>query len=209
MLQSVSSPSLFTPFGEAALLLQSDQASALRVNLEHDPVAGVIEVVPAWHALTLFIDPLVISMPALQQILSDRLVHLSYAEEPIRRLHEIPVRFDGEDLNWCSQQAKLSVSDWIEAFCRQELKVAFLGFTPGFAFLSGLDPQLQVPRKPTPRLRVPAGSVALGGPWAGVYPSASAGGWQLIGHTDAPLLDWQRSEPILWRTGDEVRFIHD
>lgn len=83
----------------------------------------------------------------------------------------------------------------------------FLGFQPGFPYLGGLPPQLAMPRRGEPRLVVPAGSVGIGGAQTGIYPLASPGGWQLIGHTDLPLFDPLRDEPVLLRPGDTVRFV--
>ncbi len=85
--------------------------------------------------------------------------------------------------------------------------VAFLGFTPGFPYLVGLDPALHVPRRATPRTRVPAGSVGLAGSQTGVYPTASPGGWQLIGRTEAVLFDPDRDPPALLAPGDRLRFV--
>ena len=84
---------------------------------------------------------------------------------------------------------------------------AFCGFAPGFAYLTGLPDELAVPRRQTPRTRVPVGSVALAGSWCGVYPTASPGGWQLLGHTDAPLWDVDRPQPALLAPGTRVRFV--
>lgn len=164
-------------------------------------------MVPAGEAVSIFFNPLQLERDLLETYVHERLQSLPQTELVTGCVLEIPVKFDGEDLLFCAQQAGLSVDGWIEAFCGQRLRVAFLGFTPAFAFLSGLDPMLQVPRRNTPRPRVAAGSVALGGPWAGVYPTASAGGWQLVGQTEMPLLDWSREQPVLWAAGDEVRFV--
>ena len=84
--------------------------------------------------------------------------------------------------------------------------MAFGGFAPGFGYLTGLPPHLHVPRRSTPRTRVPAGALGLAGPFAGVYPTASPGGWQLVGRTDAVLFDPDRDPPALLRPGVRVRF---
>ncbi len=94
----------------------------------------------------------------------------------------------------------------IAAHTGTEWKVGFTGFAPGFAYLIGGDPRLVVPRRAEPRPRVTAGSVALAGPYSGVYPTESPGGWQLIGHTDLPLWDLQRDPPAVLRPGMRVRF---
>ena len=94
----------------------------------------------------------------------------------------------------------------METLTSTEFTVAFAGFAPGFAYLTGLPPELHVPRRATPRTRVPAGSVGLAGPFAGAYPRASPGGWQLVGRTDAVLFDVARNPPALLAPGARVRF---
>jgi KipI family sensor histidine kinase inhibitor len=94
----------------------------------------------------------------------------------------------------------------VAALVGVEFTVAFSGFAPGFGYLTGLPEDLHVPRRATPRTRVPAGSVGLAGPFAGAYPRSSPGGWQLVGHTDAVLFDVDRPDPALLRPGARVRF---
>ena len=114
--------------------------------------------------------------------------------------------FDGADLADVAELTGRSVAALVEALTAAELTVAFGGFAPGFGYLSGLPDDLHVPRRATPRTRVPAGSVALAGPFAGVYPQASPGGWQLVGRTDAVLFDVDRDPPALLVPGTSVRF---
>jgi KipI family sensor histidine kinase inhibitor len=116
----------------------------------------------------------------------------------------VPVVFDGPDL---ADVARLSgVRDVVAALTGVELTVAFSGFAPGFGYLTGLPEELHVPRRGTPRTRVPAGAVALAGPYAGIYPRSSPGGWQLVGRTDAVLFDVDRDPPALLVPGARVRF---
>lgn len=204
----------FTRLGDAALAVGTPGARALLESLRHSPLPGVEEVVPALHLLTLLFDPLRLDAAELEAALRARLETLdtgagtaSAAGE--RRTLVVPVRFGAEvgpDLAWCAAHAGLSEAAFVEALCGAPLEVAFLGFTPGFAFLTGLPPELRMPRLDGPRERVPAGSVALGGPWAGVYPSATPGGWRIVGRTDLRLFDLSRPEPVPWRAGDRVRF---
>ena len=126
------------------------------------------------------------------------------------RVLEIPVRFggeDGPDLATVARAAGLSESDAIARFCAPEYQVAMLGFAPGFPYLLGLDPGLAVPRLDTPRTRVPAGSVAIGGAQAGIYPREGPGGWRLVGRTPLGLFDPDRDPPALLAPGDGVRFV--
>lgn len=200
-------PTEITPLGDAALVVRSALAPMLRADLAARPLPGVRETVPALDVLTLLYDPLQAGPEALTAALRERLAGLRSGEAAPGRLHTLPVTFNGPDLGWCAGQVGLSGPEFIRVLEGVTLTVAFLGFTPGFAFLTGLPPQLQMPRLSTPRERVPAGSVALGGPWAGVYPRETPGGWRIVGHTGVPLFDLGRPEPVLWGPGDRVRFV--
>ncbi|WP_034387092.1 allophanate hydrolase subunit 1 [Deinococcus sp. YIM 77859] len=194
------------PLGDAALVVRSPLAAALLADLTARPLPGVREAVPALNVLTVLYDPLTSGPASLAADLRARLAQLRPKQVEKARTHVLPVTFDGPDLMWCAAHTGRGVPDFIAALCATPLEVAFLGFTPGFAFLTGLPPALQMPRLATPRERVPAGSVALGGPWAGVYPRETPGGWRLVGRTQVTLFDLQRPEPVLWRAGDRVRF---
>jgi KipI family sensor histidine kinase inhibitor len=123
------------------------------------------------------------------------------------RVVELPVRYDGPDLDDVARHTGLSVDDVVAAHTRSTWTVAFSGFAPGFAYLVGGDPRLEVPRRREPRTQVPSGAVGLAGCYSGVYPRASPGGWQLIGRTDVVLFDPVIPEPALLRPGTTVRFI--
>lgn len=122
------------------------------------------------------------------------------------QLVRIPTVYDGEDLPTVADHWGISTAEVIDRLSRAELRVAFCGFAPGFAYLTGV-PGPAVPRLPSPRPRVPAGSVALAGPYAGIYPTASPGGWQLIGRTDVVLFDVRRDPPALLTPGTRVRLV--
>jgi KipI family sensor histidine kinase inhibitor len=122
---------------------------------------------------------------------------------------ELPVRYDGPDLAEVASLTRLGEADVVAAHTSTEFTVAFTGFAPGFAYLRGLPEALHVPRRAEPRTRVETGSVGLAGPYSGIYPRASPGGWQLIGRLDSeapPLWDSGRAEPALLRPGMRVRF---
>ena len=120
---------------------------------------------------------------------------------------EIPVRYDGPDLQEVSKITGLSVPEIIAAHTGSDWRVAFGGFAPGFAYLSWGDPQLAVPRRREPRPSVAAGSVGLAGEFSAIYPRSSPGGWQLIGQTDVVVFDAARQPPALLQQGMTVRFI--
>jgi KipI family sensor histidine kinase inhibitor len=122
---------------------------------------------------------------------------------------EIPVTYDGADLADVAELTGLTVADVVAAHTGTAWTVAFGGFAPGFAYLVGGDPRLYVPRRSSPRTRVPAGSVGLAGEFSGVYPRESPGGWQLIGRTTRHMWDVDREPPALLVAGTTVRFVTD
>ncbi|WP_051252646.1 5-oxoprolinase subunit B family protein [Ferrimonas kyonanensis] len=127
-----------------------------------------------------------------------------------QRSHLIEVRYGGEwgpDLAWVAQQCGCDQQTLIRRHTQGKYWAAFVGFQPGFAYLEGLDPKLQLPRRPTPRLRVEPGSVALASHYCAVYPAASPGGWHIIGRTDLTLFSASQTPPARIQPGDEVRFI--
>lgn len=120
---------------------------------------------------------------------------------------EIPVHYDGQDLAEVGALTGLGADGVVAAHTGQTWTVAFVGFSPGFGYLVGADDRLHVPRRPSPRTRVPAGAVGLAGEFSGVYPRTSPGGWQLIGTTTARMWDVDRDPPALLHPGAIVRFV--
>jgi KipI family sensor histidine kinase inhibitor len=120
---------------------------------------------------------------------------------------EIPVQYDGPDLDEVCKLTGLTRDEVVNAHTRTLWRVAFTGFSPGFAYLCGGDSRLQVPRRSEPRTSVPAGSVGLAGDFSAVYPRSTPGGWQLLGHTAAVLWDVDRQPPALLQPGWTVRFV--
>ena len=194
------------PCGDRALLVEvADLAAvaAVRAALERSPLPGQRDLVPAARTVLVVLDRPPSDLDAAT------LRHLSTTALPSSRpaaAVELPVVFDGEDLVDVAALAGRSTADVVTALTTVELTVAFCGFSPGFGYLTGLPGELHMPRRTTPRTRVPAGSVALAGPFAGVYPQASPGGWQLVGRTDAVLFDVDRDPPALLTPGTTVRF---
>jgi KipI family sensor histidine kinase inhibitor len=121
--------------------------------------------------------------------------------------HEVRVTYDGADLRDVARLAHLSENEVVSLHSSAEYVVAFIGFQPGFPYLLGLPEELACPRLDTPRSKVPRGSVAIGGAYAGIYPAESPGGWRLIGTTDIQLFDQRRDQPSLFVPGDRVRFV--
>jgi KipI family sensor histidine kinase inhibitor len=193
------------PYGDRALLVEvGDLAAvaAVRAALERAPLPGQRDLVPAAATVLVLLD----RPPAESDVARLHRLPLAPPEdaEPVP-LVRLPVVFDGPDLAEVAERTGRPVPRLIEELTSAELVVAFGGFAPGFAYLSGLPEHLHVPRRATPRTRVAAGSVGLAGQFAGVYPTVSPGGWQLVGRTDAVLFDVRRDPPALLRPGVRVR----
>ncbi len=193
--------------GASALLVEvADLAAvlALAVALREEPIEGVLEAVPAARTVLLLCDPDASSLDAVAD--SVRRVRPSSHSPWLEDVVEIPVSYDGPDIDDVLEQTKLSRKDLIAWHTSATWHVAFSGFAPGFGYLVTDDPR-SIPRKDDPRKSVPAGSVGLAGEFSGIYPRASPGGWQLIGRTDVTLLDVAADPPALLRPGIEVRFV--
>ncbi|MEU9631282.1 allophanate hydrolase subunit 1 [Streptomyces luteogriseus] len=196
------------PVGEDALLVEvssGDEAQALHAALLRRRAEGSLsarEIVPA--ARTVLLDG--VDSPAR---LAAELTAADLPPAPprARDVVEIPVRYDGPDLADVAAHWGVPEREVARIHGGTEFRVAFCGFAPGFGYLTGLPPRYDVPRRATPRTAVPAGSVALAGPYTGVYPRSSPGGWQLIGTTDAVLWDHARVPAALLSPGTRVRFV--
>ncbi|MFE5855900.1 5-oxoprolinase subunit PxpB [Streptomyces sp. NPDC056500] len=196
------------PVGDRALLIEvmdSEEAGALHAELLRRRAAGALpavdEIVPA--ARTVLIDGLADPGQLARELLLWEIPPLRISTTEVL---EVPVRYDGPDLVEVAARWKVTPDEVAAMHSAVEFRVAFCGFAPGFGYLTGLPQELSVPRRATPRTRVPAGSVALAGPYTGVYPRASPGGWQLIGRTDVELWDPARQPAALLAPGARVRF---
>ncbi len=197
----------FLPVSLTVLLVELadlDETLALFASLEADPVDGIEDMVPAARTLMIRFRPERTSGEKLAGAIATR--DLSAKIPPSDNLVEIPVRYDGEDLGDVAALTGLSVEEVIRRHTESTFTVAFCGFAPGFGYLVGGDPALQVPRRQSPRTKIPAGSVALAGAFSGVYPQASPGGWQIIGTTPLKMWDLSRDPPALFQPGYRVRF---
>lgn len=173
-------------------------------------VRGVIETIPTFSSLTVIFDPLIVSHARLVRQLTRLLPECGQSGSSRKRIFEIPVCYGdafGEDLGDVAAHAKLSVEEVIRLHSSADYLIYMLGFLPGFAYLGGLDERIATPRLQSPRTKIPAGSVGIGGDQTGIYPLDSPGGWRLIGRTPVKPYDPSRAEPILYRAGDYIRFI--
>ncbi|HCR8935940.1 TPA: 5-oxoprolinase subunit PxpB [Escherichia coli] len=202
--------------GETAVVLEleppvtlASQKRIWRLAQRLVDMPNVVEAIPGMNNITVILrNPESLALDAIERL--QRWWEESEALEPESRFIEIPVVYGGvagPDLAVVAAHCGLSEKQVVELHSSVEYVVWFLGFQPGFPYLGSLPEQLHTPRRAEPRLHVPAGSVGIGGPQTGVYPLATPGGWQLIGHTSLSLFDPACDEPILLRPGDSVRFV--
>jgi 5-oxoprolinase (ATP-hydrolysing) subunit B len=190
----------------SAELLKRIHAAAR--SLEAARLPHVDDIVPAYLALTVFYDALRVSYDVIAKMILDECGRPDWAggEVTESRQHVIPVHYDGMDLEAVAAATGLAVAEVIARHSARTYTVDLLGFVPGFAYLSELDPSLQLPRRPEPRPRVPAGSVAIAAVQTAVYPLDTPGGWHIIGRTDTVMFNPARNPPALVQAGDTVRF---
>jgi KipI family sensor histidine kinase inhibitor len=209
-----------TPLAESALLFRIgagesyqegvvDTVTALTVKLDTAWLPGVRDVVPAYCTIMIEFDPLEVEGQAVAAWVRAAAEAGLSGEAGERRLVLIPVVYGGDygpDLPEVATELGLSPAEVIAKHAESEYRVACMGFAPGWAYLTGLDPVLNISRRQEPRTRIPAGTVAMGGGQTGVYPLETPGGWRMIGRTPLAMFDPERDGPFLLRQGDRVRF---
>lgn len=191
--------------GDSALLVELADfkaAQALRHELGESALPGILEMVPGYDSLLIEIDPLKLDAVKLAESIKRFVTGSLFLPIPVE--HEIRVHYDGPDLQAVAQQTGLSVAEVVRRHTDVVYTVAFLGFAPGFPYLVGLDPALQVSRLKTPRARVPTGAVAIADQFTGIYPQSTPGGWRLLGRTDTRLFDASWTKPAILSPGDRV-----
>lgn len=192
------------PMGPTAVLVDElDDPAGWAAEFRRREVPDVVEVVPA-ASTVLLVGASASSLPTIRDValtvVGDRSVTAT-------TLIEIDVRYDGPDLEDVAGATGLSVDEVVALHSGATYRVEFCGFAPGFGYLSGLPERLHLPRRPTPRTRVPAGSLAIAAGYTAVYPTESPGGWHLIGSTDAVLFDVARDQPATFTPGASVSFV--
>lgn len=207
----------FSPLGDGAVTITlGDEMSptmsdrVIAVAHASESTMNLIEIVPSYAAVTVFFDHPSSNYAEIVKEL-ERLVaggEAVGADSPTSagKLVRIQVRYDGEDLDDVARRTNMSRDSVIDLHSTREYRVYMLGFAPGFAYLGDLDERLSLPRRDSPRKRVPAGSVAIAENQTAVYPSSTPGGWHLIGRTEAIMFDISRDPPSLLAPGDRVRF---
>ena len=195
------------PSGSTALLVELDgldEVLGLYAALTAEPIRGVVDVVPAARTVLLVTDPAVTTLAAVEQAV--RQTTPRDGRRDGGELVELPVVYDGADLDDVAAHLGVDPGEVVRRHSGTEWTVAFCGFAPGFGYLTPDGEPWDVPRRDSPRTKVPPGSVALAGEFTGVYPRESPGGWQLIGRTEVAVFDVDRDPAALLRPGVRVRF---
>ncbi len=213
------------PLGDSAITVvpnadivgfTSSQITMEAYEIEKSQIPGVTDVVPSYETVTVHYDPMRIGFSDLKSRLLNRGApghklpggFSIMVPGGIQRTLEIPTRYDGEDLDEVAKRTGLTTGEVIRIHRAQTYRVLVIGFVPGFAYLGQLDARLVLPRRESPRKRVPPGSVAIAEAQTGIYPSATPGGWHIIGTTTAKLFDpTDEARPARLRVGDHVHFV--
>lgn len=205
--------------GDSALLIEfgkdispetNRKITALVQLMREQHIEGIVDVIPAFCSLLINYDPRVLSYEELKERMEHLLKMETKTEATRKRIFEIPVCYGGEygpDIENIAEHAGLSVEEVIKIHSSKDYLIYMLGFLPGFTYLGGLDERIHTPRLASPRLKIRAGSVGIGGSQTGIYPLDSPGGWQLMGMTPVRTYDPERQTPILVEAGDYIRFI--
>lgn len=212
----------FLPAGDSAIAVEfgreidlniNNQVAAMRTVIEaaidEGKIKGIVELVPTYGSLLVVYDQLAVGYAGLIEQLKILAEGLEGVEIPDREVVEIPVVYGGEygpDLGIVAQLNSLSEDEVIKRHSEAEYPIYMLGFVAGFPYLGGMDKSIAAPRKQTPRLKIPAGSVGIAGQQTGIYSVESPGGWQIIGRTPLKLYDADGEKPILLRAGQSIRF---
>jgi inhibitor of KinA len=204
--------------GDSTLLVEFQPRIDAMVNarvvavaeaLQREALPGVRDIVPTYRTVAVYFDPLRTDCEQLTARLERHAVEARAGGREDRPAIRIPVCYGGDfgpDLADVARFGRLTESEAVAKHCGATYRVFMLGFVPGFPYMGVVDGRIAIPRRTTPRVRVPAGSVGIAGPQTGVYPSDTPGGWQLVGRTPMKCFDAAREDPFLLKAGDAVRF---
>lgn len=178
--------------------------------VEQKGIKGVIELIPAFNSVTVLYDSTVVPSYTLKIKLERIIKKLGNSQQSSAVLYKIPVCYEEEfspDMKNVEAHTGLSREEIIEIHSSTDYLIYMLGFLPGFAYLGEMDKRLATPRLDSPRVEISRGAVGIGGEQTGIYPVASPGGWQLIGRTPVLVYDRERENPILYKSGDYIKFV--
>jgi len=196
-------------FGDTVDPALNDAVQRLDAAIAAAGIVGVIEATPTYRSVLVSFDPLVVAPDALGRRLLALAAGPAGAARGASRRWFVPVAFGGEqgwDLDEVGERTGLGAAGVVERHCATEYRVYMLGFSPGYAYLGAPPAELQLPRRATPRLMVPANAFMQGGGQAGISPLAMPSGWHVLGRTPIRLFDLRRESPFLLSPGDRVRF---
>lgn len=208
------------PLGDSAIVIQFGEVIDPAINrqiglicawLDEYTFEGFVEYVPAYTTITIYYQPWIVSYKDTLNMVDEMLAEVTenQVEEEIRPVIEIPVVYGGvygPDIDFVAQHNELSIEEVIALHTSAEYLVYMIGFAPGFPYLGGLNEKIATPRKTTPRLSIPAGSVGIAGAQTGVYPMETPGGWQIIGKSPIEFFNIDLEKPSLLKAGDKLRF---
>ena len=209
----------FLPAGDRALAVELGDDIAPETNaavrdlfvaLEGNPIDGVVDLIPSYRSILVNYDPLVLDYAQLYEKLTAMFASVSAGEPATPRCVQIPVLYGGDagpDLDHVADHNGISTDEVVAIHSAPQYLVYMLGFSPGFPYLGGMDERIETPRLDTPRTIIPAGSVGIAEKQTGVYPTATPGGWQIIGKTPLHFFDPDADPPSLLEPGDLIRFV--
>lgn len=210
---------LFFPAGDLALVVELGDAISTEINrkvrsltdaLEEGSIPGVFDFLPTYRSVLVYYDPLIVTAGEVQDGIKRLLESAEVTDTGTRHIVHIPTLYGGDmgpDIAFVAEHNGIDEQEVIRIHSGADYLVYMMGFSPGFAYLGGLDERLATPRLQSPRTEIPAGAVGIAETQTGVYPMASPGGWQLIGRTPLKLFDPARARPVLLSAGDYVRFV--
>ncbi len=206
------------PAGDQAILVKFQQEINPTINrlvrassqqARTNIIPGIRELIPAYCTILVYYDPFILSFSDASSWIREMIARAGSVPESPPMVKEVPVIYGGEygpDISFVAECNKITVSEVIRYHTSMNYLVYIIGFSPGFAVMGMVPKEIEAPRLPSPRIKVPAGSVGIGGLQTGIYPVESPGGWRLIGRSPLRLFDLNKNPPTYLQAGDYVRF---